>query len=110
MSGSPYKALRPWLLWLAVAALALGGLAWQALHAPGGVTDPTSTSLSHGAVVLDSAVLVFREGLEAILVLAAITASLVGANGAYRRPVAGGGALAIAASVGTWFLAIAVVG
>ena len=33
--------LRPWLLWLAVAALALAGLAWQAVHAPGGVADPT---------------------------------------------------------------------
>ena len=33
--------------------------------------------LSHGAVVLDSALLVFREGLETILVLAAVTASMV---------------------------------
>src|SRR4051812_18045133 len=112
MSGVPYKTLRPWLLWLAVAALALAGLAWQAVHAPGGVADPTdpATPLGHGAVVLDSAVLVFREGLEAILVLAAITAGLRGAHGAYRRPVAAGGAAAVAVSVGTWFVAIAAIG
>ena len=44
-------------------------------------TRPTrGANLAHGAVVLDSALLVFREGLEAILVLAAFTASFVGAN------------------------------
>jgi high-affinity iron transporter len=43
----------------------------------GGVNDPTdpTTRLSHSAVVFDSALLVFREGLECILVLAAFTAS-----------------------------------
>lgn len=34
---------------------------------------------------MDIAVLVFREGVECILVLAAITASLVGASRFYRR-------------------------
>jgi high-affinity iron transporter len=46
-------------------------------------------------VVLDSATLAFREGLETILVLAAITASLLGANRVYRRPVAAGGGAAL---------------
>ena len=42
------------------------------------MTDPTPTNahLGHGAAVVDSALLVFREGLEAILVLAAFTASM----------------------------------
>jgi high-affinity iron transporter len=70
------------------------------------VPDPTdSARLSHGAVILDSGLLVLREGLEAILVVAAVTASFRGANQVKRRPVAAGASLAFAASVATWFVA-----
>ena len=96
------------VLAVAVAAVILG---W---HASGGTTDPTDLppgrSLSHTTVVVDSAILVFREGLETILVLAAITASFLGANRLYRRPVAYGGGGAILASIGTWFLVIWFIG
>ena len=98
--------------WSLVAAAAIAALTWKAITAPDGVPDPTAagTHLSHGAVVVDSALLVFREGLEAVLVLAAFTASFVGANRGLRRPVAAGAAVALAASVATWFLAIWVIG
>ena len=78
----------------------------------GGVSNPTdpSTKMSHGAVVFDSALLVFREGLESILVLAAFTASFMGANQSLRRPVGAGAALGIAATVATWFIVVAVIG
>ena len=66
--------------------------------------------MSHGAVVLGSGVVVFREGLEAILVLAAVTAGFRGATAIYRRPVAGGAALGIGASVVTWFVAVWILG
>jgi high-affinity iron transporter len=83
-------------------------------HARGGTTDPTALPsghrLSHTTVVLDSAILVFREGLETILVLAAVTASFLGANRAYRRPVATGGGLAIGAGIATWFLVVWFIG
>jgi high-affinity iron transporter len=86
-------------------------LSW---HAHGGTANPTDLpagrSLSHTTVVVNSAILVFREGLETILVLAAITASFLGANKLYRRPVAFGGAGAILASIGTWFLVIWFIG
>jgi high-affinity iron transporter len=97
--------------WSVVAAVALGALGWKAATA-GTVPDPTAdgVSLSHGAVVVDSGLLVFREGLEAVLVLAALTASFVGTNSRFRRPVAAGAGAALAASVATWFLAIAVIG
>src|SRR4051812_26732579 len=87
--------------WLLVAALAIGALAWKAVTSPDGVTDPTAAdaNLGHGAVVLNSSLLVFREGLEAVLVLAAFTASFVGANRGLKRPVFGGAGVAIAASV-----------
>lgn len=96
------------VLAVAVTAVVLG---W---HASGGTTDPTNLppgrSLSHTTVVINSAILVFREGLETILVLAAITASFLGANKLYRRPVVAGGAGAVLASVATWFLVIWFIG
>ena len=94
-----------------VAALALAGLLiWQLTGASGGTPDPTNpnTHLSHWAVVLDSGILVLREGLETILVLAVLTASMRGADGAYRRPLAAGAAMAFGAAVITWFVAIAI--
>ncbi|HEX7084331.1 MAG TPA: FTR1 family protein [Gaiellaceae bacterium] len=98
--------------WSLVAAVAIGALAWKAITAPGGVPDPTApgSQLGHGAVVLDSGLLVFREGLEAVLVLAALTASFVGANRGFRRPVAAGAGAGLAASVATWFGAILLIG
>jgi high-affinity iron transporter len=98
--------------WGLVAAVAVAALAWKAVTAPDGVPDPTApgTHLAHGAVVLDSGLLVFREGLEAVLVLAALTASFVGANRGLRRPVAAGAGTALLASVATWFAAILLIG
>jgi len=98
--------------WGLVAAAVIGALAWKAVTSPDGVADPTASGahLGHRAVVVDSALLVFREGLEAVLVLAAFTASFVGANRALRRPVAAGAGAALAASVATWFVMIAVIG
>jgi high-affinity iron transporter len=94
------------VLAMAVTAVILG---W---HAKGGTPDPTDPAIhmSRTTAVINSAVLVFREGLETILVLAAITASLLGGNRAYRKPVAAGGAVALLASVGTWFAAVWVIG
>jgi high-affinity iron transporter len=98
--------------WSLVAVAAIGALTWKAFTAPDGVVDPTAADaqLGHGAVVVNSALLVFREGLEAVLVLAAFTASFVGERSTLRRPVAAGAGLAFLASVGTWFLAIGVIG
>jgi high-affinity iron transporter len=100
---------RHWPLYLGGLLVAL--LAWSAFDAHGGTPEPASGDhLSHGAVVLDSALLVFREGLETILVLAAVTASMVGATEVYRRPIAIGAGTGFLASVATWFLAAWVLG
>ena len=98
--------------WSVVAIAAIGALTWKAITSPAGVPDPTAAGshLSHGAVIVDSGLLVFREGLEAILVLAALTASFVGSNARLRRPVGAGAAVGLAASVATWFLAILLIG
>ena len=97
--------------WIVFAAVLGGLLAYAALTARGGVPDPTASQhLSHGAVILDSGLLVLREGLEAVLVLAAVTASFLGANQARRRPVAAGAGLAFGFTVLTWFAAVWFIG
>ena len=99
-----------WTALVLAAAVLIVVFSW---HAHGGTADPTAATrgqLSATTVVLDSAILVFREGLECILVLAAITASLKGANTLYRRPIASGGAVGIAAGVATWFAVVWFIG
>jgi high-affinity iron transporter len=87
---------------------ALGVLAmmvWQGIAA-NGAPDPTRAQTSPTIAALDIAVLVFREGLECILVLAAITASMTGVRRACRRPVAWGAGLAFLATLVTWMIAV----
>lgn len=65
---------------------------------------------SPAVAFLDIGVLVFREGLECILVLAAITASMTGAKQTHRRPVAIGAGIAFGATLFTWTIAVGIVG
>ncbi len=83
-------------------------LIWQGVTSHGN-PDPLTRHLDRTAVILDTAVLVLREGLEAILVLAAITASFMGSQAALRKPVAAGAGAGMVASVITWFVAIAII-
>ena len=53
----------------------------------------------------NSAIIVFREGLEGVLILAAITASMVGLRRRLRRPVFVGALAGLGVSVITWVLA-----
>jgi high-affinity iron transporter len=94
------------ILSVAVLAVVLG---W---NAHGGTPTPGTRGvhLSRTTAVLDSAILVFREGLETILVLAAVSSSFLGANKIYRRPLAAGGGLALCATVATWFVAVWLIG
>ena len=57
------------------------------------------------AIVTNSAVIVFREGLEAIVILAALMASMVGAYAAFRRSMLIGVVLATVATAVTWWIA-----
>src|ERR671933_289053 len=99
----------PWAVGLMLAAsLVAFVMVWQALTS-GGVPDPTATNLSPAAAVLNSGILVFREGLEAILVLAAITAGLVRSDKSYSRPIAAGSRVALAATVASWFVVVAII-
>jgi high-affinity iron transporter len=90
------------------ALLVAGVLIWQAVTAQGN-PDPTAPHLSPTVALLDIGVLVFREGLECILVLSAITASMIGSQEAYRRPIALGAGIGFMATLVTWFIAVAIV-
>ncbi|CAN5604866.1 hypothetical protein BH20VER3_BH20VER3_01580 [soil metagenome] len=103
----PAMRLRPiHKILLFIAALGvLGAMTWQGLNT-GGSPDPTRANVSATVALLDIGILVFREGLECILVLAAITASMTGARRHCRRPVAWGAGLAFLATLITWMIAV----
>jgi high-affinity iron transporter len=94
------------LAWWAAGLTVLAGLVYLMATADTGPVDPTEVRgpQSHATVVFNASVIVFREGLEAILIFAAVTASMLGSNKANRRPVAAGAGIAFAAAVATWFV------
>src|SRR5271170_2921869 len=108
--GATFDMNKLWrrILLAAAAMIVAGILVWQGLTAQG-APDPTTAHTTPAVAVLDIAVLVFREGLECILVLSAITASMVGNNQPHRRPIAVGAGIAFVATLITWFVAAGIV-
>jgi high-affinity iron transporter len=88
------------------AALITGVLIWQGLTASGN-PNPTPNMIPASAA-MDIGVLVFREGLESILVLAAIIASMTGEKQSHRKPVVAGAFVAFFATLITWFVAVGI--
>jgi high-affinity iron transporter len=110
-SPAPVKKSLSWpsRILLTIGALFVTGiLIWQSVTAAG-APDPTQPQNSRWVAILDIGVLVFREGLECILVLAALTASMTGNREPQRRPVAAGAAIAFLATLITWFIAVRIV-
>jgi len=105
----PAKGLGVFLRMLLVigAVIVAGILVWQGITASG-APDPEAAGSSRLVVALDIAVLVFREGLECVLVLSAITASMRGEDEHYRKPVLSGAAVAFVATIFTWFIAVGI--
>ena len=97
------------VLWAAAAAVVVG-LVYLMATASTGPVDPTEIThpQSHTTIVFNAAMIVFREGLEAVLIFAAVTASFRGANAHRRTPVVLGAGCAFAATVVTWFVVQAV--
>src|SRR5215469_4547262 len=94
---------------LAAAAFVVAMLIWQGVTTQG-APDPLRPNTSSTVAFLDIGILVFREGLECILVLAAITASMTGPKRGHRRPVAFGAGLAFVSTLITWLIAVRIVG
>jgi high-affinity iron transporter len=94
---------------LVVAIFVIALMTWQAVAAHG-TPDPTQPGTTSAVASIDIGVLVFREGLECVLVLAAITASMTGSNQTHRGPVAIGAGVAFLATLVTWFISTEIVG
>ena len=103
----PIRARARRTAWWTVAIGVVASLVYMMATASTGPADPTTVGghQEHATVVANAAIIVFREGLEAVLIFAAVTASFLGANERRRRPVVAGAAVAFLAAVGTWFLA-----
>lgn len=96
-------------IFLLLGALAvIGLLLWQGIISHG-APDPTASNGSATVTILNIAVLVFREGLECILVLTAITASMIGEKQSHRRPIFAGAGIAFIATLITWFIAVGII-
>ncbi len=97
-----------WFILAILGSALLGVLVWQGITSAG---NPNPVTQPNGSLagILDIGVLVFREGLECILVLSAITASMVKSRENYQRPVAAGVGVGFLATLATWFIAIGIV-
>jgi high-affinity iron transporter len=104
-SSSPSSA---WTIAFVAAATLVVILAVLAAITAGGAPDPTIAH-SSSARVVDIAVLVFREGLESILVLTAITASMTSSAERYRNPIGLGTLIGGAATLATWLLVVRII-
>ncbi len=94
-----------WLIFGSAVALVAAMLVWQGLTEHGNPAPVTRLPGSFAAI-MNIGVLVFREGLECILVLAAITASMTGPQQSYQYPVAQGAGVGFLATLVTWFIAV----
>ena len=105
--AKPSTTLRA-ILWM-VGILAAAALIWAGITSSGS-PDPTAPDTTPAVAVLDTAVLVFREGLECVLVLAALTAGMAGSISSIRNPITVGVGIGLAATVATWMIAVGIVG
>ncbi|WP_206830522.1 FTR1 family iron permease [Alicyclobacillus fructus] len=92
---------------LAGGALLIAVLAWQGITAKGD-PDPTAHGLTPLGAMIDTAVLVYREGLECIMVLAAMVAGLVRTQKVYWKPIALGAGIGLGATLVTWIVLVSI--
>src|SRR4051794_25366349 len=91
--------------WWTGSLAVVAGLVYLMATAKTGPVDPTEVrgQQSDTTVVANSAIIVFREGLEAVLIFAAGLASFLGPHRARPRPVVLGAGVAVLAAGPAWF-------
>jgi high-affinity iron transporter len=86
--------------------IVIGVIIWQGLYFQGN-PNPTANDITPGAAIINTAILVFREGLEAILVLAAIISGLVRKKqDTLWKPISLGAGVSFLATIATWFIVV----
>jgi len=91
---------------LAVTGLiAAGAIVWQAI-ASSGNPNPLLDGQNTWAAMLDIGVLVFREGLECVLVLAVITSGMERERPGRQNPIALGVGGGVVATLASWIVAV----
>ncbi|WEG14409.1 FTR1 family protein [Pullulanibacillus sp. KACC 23026] len=89
--------------------IVLAVIIWQGIYFHGN-PDPTAKNLSPFAATVNTAILVFREGLEAILVLSAIISGLVRKKqDTLWKPISLGAGASLIATIATWFIVVAII-
>jgi high-affinity iron transporter len=96
-----------WMTLLALVALAAGVALWESLATAGNL-NPLAPGIKSVAAVIDIGVLVFREGLECVLVLAALTAGMKRAESSPKHSIVIGVAAGSVATLITWAIAVRV--
>lgn len=87
----------------------IGTIVWQGIYFKGN-PDPTANHITPTAAIINTAILVFREGLEAILVLAAIISGLVRKKqDNYWKPISAGAGVSFLATLVTYFVVVAII-
>ncbi len=102
-SSSPVASRSVYIILALATVPVLALLVWQGVTSSGS-PDPTAPNTSHLSAIFDIAVLVFREGLESILVLAAITAGLSRKQEGKSMPIFLGACGGFIATMVTWFI------
>ena len=94
---------------LLVGILLIAGILRARAFGVRGSSTSSASGKTRVPAVLNIGVLVFREGLECILVLAAVTASLRGSEQKYQRPVFVGAGMGFVTTLLTWCVAVRIV-
>ncbi|OIK09851.1 FTR1 family protein [Bacillus sp. MUM 13] len=89
--------------------IVIGVIVWQGIYFEGN-PDPTAKNISPLSAIINTAILVFREGLEAVLVLAAIISGLVRKKqDELWKPISMGAGVSFLATIATWFIVVAII-
>ncbi|MFT8929816.1 MAG: FTR1 family protein [Sporolactobacillus sp.] len=82
---------------------------WQGITSGGNPQDPTAQHMSWAMGIVNTGILVFREGLEAILVLSALTAGLMRKKQVFWKPIASGAGIGFLVTLMTWFVVAGII-
>ncbi|MFC7394197.1 FTR1 family iron permease [Scopulibacillus cellulosilyticus] len=94
---------------IAVAIFLVAGIfVWQGISS-NGVPEPNNHNMSSVSSIVNAGILVFREGLEAILVLSAMTAGLIRTKNFYWKPIFTGSGIGFLATIISWFIIVAII-